>query len=226
MDVPYTPNVWAIHPMPRTRATSLSQLPPDTAALNEIGPRQSRFGANMQITGSQAQQIFTDPDVMPYFPQAQRGDVHAAGNRVDWDFVVDHKRTAIDHDGRPLTPNVNFGLEELDGLMIGRADNHPGVDRLFWGIGNRIMAPNHPALDANNGGHDHTGHCGRLTAERFLSGQVLARGTDGQRGVQDPFLLPQVIGELLRICAAGARMRMTSAHRSWSRCTWVAARME
>src|SRR6266567_5184020 len=38
---------------------------------------------------------------------------------------------------------------------------------------------------------------GKLTAERFLSGEVHARGTDGQRSVQDAFLLPQMIGELL-----------------------------
>ena len=37
-----------------------------------------------------------------------------------------------------------------------------------------------------------------------MSGEVLARRTDGQCGVQDAFLLPQMISELLDLCRRSA----------------------
>jgi hypothetical protein len=94
------------------------------------------------------------PEVKPYFPDAQRGDNHKAGHRVDWDFVVDHAKQSIDNDGdgsgAGSTAKVDFGLEDL----ANGADNHKGIDFLFWGIA-PTSASLHPAPDVNNGGHDH-----------------------------------------------------------------------
>jgi hypothetical protein len=96
--------------------------------------------------------MFSDAEVTPFFPAAQRGDNPLAGHRVDWDFVVDHRRTAVNHDQNGGTPNVEFGVE---GLGNG-TDQHGGIESMLWLIGNTAPSPQ-PAPDANNGGKDKTG---------------------------------------------------------------------
>ncbi len=122
-------------------------------SINEAGPRLSAtVGGKMQITSSQVQQIFTDPQTRPFFPGGQRGNVDAAGNKVDWDFVADHPQRAVDHDGNAATAAVAFGLEGLGG----GADHSQGADPLFWTTG-AGAAPRHPPAGPGNTGHDHSG---------------------------------------------------------------------
>lgn len=129
-----------------------------------IGPRLAtadgtpggapRVGGVGQITSDQVVQMFADPQVTPYFPAGHRGDNDRAGNRVDWDFVVDQPNFLQDNDASATTPDIRFGLE---GLGSG-ADNHRGVDSLFWSIPTAPTAgPVHTPPTADNLGHDHRG---------------------------------------------------------------------
>ena len=98
----------------------------DTNNFNN--PGQPKVGGVNQLISDQAQLIFSDPDVANYL---QASDNPAAGHRVDFDFVVDHRQWMNDHDGDAATSDLTFGLENLaDG-----ADNHQGVDQLYWNLG-------------------------------------------------------------------------------------------
>lgn len=125
-------------------------------SINQIGPRLSAtVGGLHQLVSPQAERIFSTATVEPYFPPAtQRANFDAAGNRVDWDFVMDHPKRSVDHDSNAATAAVEFGLEALGG----GTDHHRGHDFLFWEIpGTATTAPTHPAPGAGNTGHDHSG---------------------------------------------------------------------
>lgn len=112
-----------------------------------------QIGGIDQLTSGQIRQIFIDPQVADYFPVAQRGRNAAAGDRVDWDFVVDQRRTAIDHDGNPNTGALDFGLEAVsDGV-----DNFQGQDALFWSTNAPTRPSAHVPAAMNNLGHNHEG---------------------------------------------------------------------
>lgn len=90
-------------------------------AFNDVGKTAGL------MTSAQIDTVFSNPG--PNNPGFVQKDHHdAAGDRVDWDFVADQSN--------------------LEGRANG-ADNHNGVDSLFWGIGTTV-APLHL-------GHDHTG---------------------------------------------------------------------
>ena len=114
--------------------------------IGVVGPSISIFGDGSphvggvdQITSAQADRIFQPANGAAPFIQ-NNGDRHAKGDRVDWNFVVDHAKISKD--------SKDFGLEGL-----ANADPHPGIDDLFWGRGFTV-APFIPAPDANNGGQD------------------------------------------------------------------------
>ena len=109
-------------------------------SIRNVGPQLSpTVGGKVQITSEQAERIFAATGAAPYLQK--NVDQHAKGDRVDWNFEADHAQ--ITKDG------VNFGLENL----ANGADNHQGIDALFWGRGFTV-APFIPAPDANNGGQD------------------------------------------------------------------------
>lgn len=100
-----------------------------------VGPTMSTGGGGApivggvdQLTSAQAERIFSNAGVQPWFPNAQRGDNENYGDRVDWNFVVDHGQKTVD--------GKTFGVE---GLGSG-ADNHQGLDSLYWGIGTTTAA--------------------------------------------------------------------------------------
>jgi PEP-CTERM motif len=114
-------------------------------SIGEVGPVLSpTVGGKLQITTPQVERMFSAGGTAPFFPDGQRGDRDAYGDRVDWDFVTDH--SSFQNDGK------QFGLE---GVGSG-VDNHVGIDSLFWTIGITVPVFQNPP-DANNGGHDHTG---------------------------------------------------------------------
>jgi hypothetical protein len=76
------------------------------------------------------------------------------GNRVDWDFVVDHGRVTLnvnhDADRDPqgtTTPNIDLSLGVEDGAN--GADNQKGFDALYFGINAAAQGP------ADQTGHVH-----------------------------------------------------------------------
>ena len=120
------------------------------ATIEAIGPPMSAVvGGTDQLLSQQAERIFAAHGAADWLPPEYRDRNPVAGDRVDWDFVVDHGRRALDHDGNPATADEEFGLE---GSANG-ADNHQGEDYLTWSIG--VTAdPNHNTALLR---HDHTG---------------------------------------------------------------------
>jgi hypothetical protein len=127
-------------------APNFQQTPGNNLTFSEIGPVGGRYTfAPDQITTA-----FTPPAAgnqnsnnAGLVQQNAEAQTHTYGNRVDWDFVVDH--TALE--------------------SITNADNHLGLDSLFFGIDNG-QGP------ANQAGHDHAGlgdfrHPGNFAATAF-----------------------------------------------------------
>jgi hypothetical protein len=110
---------------------------------SEIGPRMSgTVGGKDQLTSAQVTRMFNNAGAAPWLQTSDNGG--AAGDHVDWDFVVDHNQFGNDHDNNPGTANVNFGVEGING-----ADNHPGVESMYWGI--------QPTIASSQVGKDKTG---------------------------------------------------------------------
>jgi hypothetical protein len=98
------------------------------ASTSEIGPRMSAtVGGKDQLISDQVDRMFNNAGAAPWLQKFDNGG--AAGDHVDWDFTVDHNQFANDHDNDGLTPSLNFGVEGING-----ADNHPGVESMYWGI--------------------------------------------------------------------------------------------
>jgi hypothetical protein len=115
--------------------------------IGVVGPLISAFGDGSphvggvdQLISAQADRIFQP--TTPKFIQKNL-DQHEKGNKVDWNFVVDHAVIAVG--------DLDFGLEGL-----ANADNHPGIDTLFWGLDSTV-SPILPGPADNNGGQDRTG---------------------------------------------------------------------
>ena len=106
-------------------------------SLLDIGPA----GLD-QITPSQVERIFSSAasgNAAEPYVQTLAPHPPAAGDRVDWDFVVDH-------------PSLE--------TIANRADNHPGPDFLYWEIG--FTTPADHVL------HDHADWDPSLAAGDFL----------------------------------------------------------
>ncbi len=111
--------------------------------VSEVGPQMSgTVGGKDQITAAQVDRLFNNAGAAPYLQASDNGG--AAGDRVDWDFVVDHAQFDNDHDGNNGTADVSFGVEGING-----ADNHVGVESMFWGI--------QPTFASSQVGKDKTG---------------------------------------------------------------------
>ncbi|MBX9585409.1 MAG: hypothetical protein K2X87_34310, partial [Gemmataceae bacterium] len=149
--------------VPGAKAGDLGKMPPNPPfdipnSIAVVGPGLSvgpggapKVGGVDQLTTPQAERIFdkTTGFGKDYFPAAQRNDFPEHGNRVDWDFVVDHARYTSD--------GKSFGLE---GAANG-ADQFQGLDSLFWKIGATKASPHtgvqFAGADPAVTGHDHTG---------------------------------------------------------------------
>ena len=125
--------------------------------INDIGPRMSATVGGMdQLITTQADRMLNNAGASPWFQRTDNGG--AAGDHVDWDFVVDHNQFANDHDNNASTPALNFGLEGVTG-----ADNHPGVESLYWGI--------QPTIASSQVGKNKTG-LGTFPATPDFAGQM------------------------------------------------------
>jgi hypothetical protein len=137
------------------------------AHINEIGPRMSAtVGGKDQLISTQVDRMFNTATVDPWFQRSDNGG--AAGDHVDWDFVVDHNKFANDHDNNPNSPALDFGLETVVG-----ADNHPGVESLYWGI--------QPTIASSQAGKDKTGLGAfpvtpDFTGQKFRTADVFSLG--------------------------------------------------
>ncbi|MHB1156434.1 MAG: PEP-CTERM sorting domain-containing protein [Phycisphaerales bacterium] len=108
-------------------------------STNQVGPPISgSVGGVDQITSPQVQRMFAATGATPYLNNIDNGG--AAGDHVDWDFAADDRQYTV----TDATGTKNFGVENIPG-----ADNHQGVDSMFWGI--------QPTIASSQVGKDKTG---------------------------------------------------------------------
>lgn len=123
------------------------------AIANSTNPNGSPgVGGTSGINTAQANWVYApnnnganSNNAQPYIQRSRNG---RAADRVDWNFVVDHKRVTDVPSGQ------RFGLEGT-----ANADNFPGADDLYFGIPaiGTIDPPPDPEPTAANGGKDKTG---------------------------------------------------------------------